>query len=192
MATTADPIFRSVGQALHTAYIMEVTPLAQKGGTQIVVEDMMRRGGYQSEAPVKTERSIDLGGMTPLEFRAQCSIIRQIVLDKLGPQERDSIHARYGRQLTRASGVRGMRDFFGAFCNARNDSAVLALVWSVYDNQNDKWSLRAMEREYGVTKAVLHRDRQVLQKLTGSMQKLAEGKLEEIFTGSGLVGEINN
>ena len=84
-----------------------------------------------------------------------------------------------------------MRDFFGAFCNARNDSAVLALVWSVYEGQSQRWSLRTMEREYGVTKAVLHRDQQVLKKLTGSLQNVAEGKLEAIFTGSGLVGEIS-
>lgn len=182
-----DPIFRTVGQALYVAYVIEVTPLTQKGGTQIVIEDIMRRGGYQSEVKVRSDRNINLAGMTPLEFRAQCAIVRQAV-DALDAPHRHSLHARYGRQQTRASGVKGLAELLGPLCNSRKDSAISALIWAIYDEKGD-WSLRRLEREFGVGKNTLHRDQLLLRKLTQRWQSLGEHNLDTKFTNAGLVGE---
>lgn len=185
----AEPIFRTVGQALYVAYVVEVTPLTQKGGTQIVVEDLMRRGGYQSEARTRTERSISLGSMTPLEFRAQCAVIRQAV-DKLDAPQRHAVKARYGRQQTRSEAVAGLVDLIGALCNSRSEAAVKALIWAIYSGgDGQEWSLRRLEREFGVGRNTLHRDQQLMRKLTTRWQTLGEHKLEGDFERAGVIGD---
>lgn len=186
---TAEPIFRTVGQALYVAYVVEVTPLAQKGGTQIVIEDIMKRGGYQSENK-RTERSLNLQGLTPLELRAQCAIIRETV-DKLDGPQQYALKARYGRQTTRAAGVQGLLELLGALCNSRKDEAVRALIWAIYEENRDEWSLRRIEKEYGVGKNTLHRDQQLIRKLVVRWQGVGEATLDNKFQASGLVGEFN-
>lgn len=186
---TADPIFRTIGQALYVAYVVEVTPLAQKGGTQIVIEDIMRKGGYQSESK-RSERSINLGGMTPLELRAQCAIIRESV-DKLDGPQQYALKARYGRQTTRAAGVQGLLELLGALCNSRKDDAVRALIWAIYEENREEWSLRRIEKQYGIGKNTLHRDQQLIRKLVIRWQGLGEATLDGKFQASGLVGEFS-
>ncbi len=185
---TAEPVFRTIGQALYVAYVVEVTPLAQKGGTQIVIEDIMRKGGYQSE-PKRTERSINVSGLTPLELRAQCAIIRESV-DKLADPQQHALKARYGRQTTRAAGVQGLLELLGALCNSRKDAAVKALIWAIYEENREEWSLRRLEKEFGVGKNTLHRDQQLIRKLVLRWQSVGESTLDAKFQASGLVGEF--
>jgi hypothetical protein len=206
-STNNEPVFRTVGQALFVAFVMEVTPPSTKGSTQLLIEDLMKQ--RYGEAPIpKGERSINMGGMSPLELRGQCAMIRASVNDHLAGQERDAIYARFGHQVTRATGVMNLREHYQSLCNTPSRDAIDALLWALYvpgvrqfpgesvrsfnarrkKREND-WSLRGIEKAYGVGKNVLHRDQQMLRKLCHSVEMLAQGKLEELFIGTRLIGD---
>lgn len=208
--TNNDPMFKTVGQALFLAFVMEVTPPSVKGSTQLLIEDLMKQ--RYGEAPVpRGERGVNLIGITPLELRGQCSMIRASVSDHLAGQERDAIWARFGHQMTRANGVRNLGDHYASLCNTQHREAIQALLWAIYvpgtrmhhnetprsynerrKKRTSDWSLRAIEKEYCIGKNVLHRDQQMLRKICHGVEMLAQGKLEELFINTGLVGEAGD
>ncbi len=200
-----DPVFKTVGQALFIAFIMEITPLSTPSPTETLIRDLMKQ--RYGEAPVpQSERSINLGGMTPLELRGQCALIRATVNDHLAGQERDAIYARFGHKYTRALGVRNLRDHYQTLCNSRHAEAILALLWAIYvpgirqnpgetaqafnlrrARRSNDWSIRGIEKTYGVDRGVLHRDQQMLRKLCLGVELLAQDKLEELFVRTELI-----
>lgn len=210
MQTDNEPIFKTVGQALYLAYVMEVTPPSTPSPTETLIRDLMKQ--RYGEAPVpQSERSINMGGMNPQELRAQCALIRASVNDHLAGQERDTICARFGHQVTRATGVRGLSTHYSSLCNTQHSEAVLALIWSIYapgvrqfpgesprafnlrrkKKEND-WSVRGLEKAYGVSKSVLHRDQQMLRKLLHGVEMIAQAKLEQLFIETYVIGDPND
>jgi hypothetical protein len=179
-----DPIFKSVGQALYVAYLLEDSPVHEKGATQVLIEDLLRQR-YGEDPIRKSERTINMGNMTPLELRGQCVLIREDVKNHLAVIERDAILARFGQHATRALGVRGLRDYYAALCNTRNEGAVLALLWSIYApgarGRAKDWSLRDIEKKYGVPRVNLNRDQVTLRSLCGKLETMAQNRLEAVF-----------
>lgn len=205
LANNTEPVFKTVGQCLYLAYVMEVTPPSTPSPTETLIRDLMKQ--RYGEAPVpQSERSINMGGMNPLELRAQCAMIRASVNDHLAGQERDAICARFGHQMTRAVAVRNLRDHYGSLCNTQHQEAILGLVWAIYvpgvrqfpgesprafnlrrTKRANEWSVRGLEKTYGVSKSVLHRDQQMLRTLLHGVEMLGQGKLEELFARTGLI-----
>lgn len=205
LGDNTEPVFKTVGQALYLGYVMEVTPPSTPSPTETLIRDLMKQ--RYGEAPIpQSERSLNMGGMTPLELRAQCALIRQAVADHLAGQERDTIHARFGHQATRGTGVCGLRDHYGSLCNTQHDEAILALIWAIYvpgirqfpmesprafnarrKKRENEWSVRGIEKKYGFAKSVLHRDQQMLRKLLYGVEMQAQSKIEDIFVRAGLV-----
>jgi hypothetical protein len=196
--SAAEPVFRSVGQALHVSFLMEQLPPTQKGSTQIFIEDLLRRHFRLDELP-RHERSINASGLTPLEMRAQCAIVRAAVTHHLPTPERDAIHARFGYQLVKAGGVRGLAEYCGPLCATANADALLALCWALYaprntprdhkDGRAGDWSLRALEKEYGVSKSTLGRDQRMVRITGDALEKRGQERLGELFERTNLVGE---
>lgn len=200
-----EPVFKTVGQALYTAFVMEITPPSTKGSTQLLIEDLMKQRYGEQTVPL-SERSLNMQGMSPLELRGQCAMIRASVQTHLRGHERDTIHARFGHQFTRAAGVTSLRDQYASLCNTQNPSAVLALMWALYvpgirqfpgesprafnirrTKRENEWSVRGIEKAYGVNKDVLHRDQKMLRKLLHGVEMLAQNKMEELFVKNGVV-----
>jgi len=209
LGDNTDPVFKTVGQALYLAYVMEVTPASTPSPTETLIRDLMKQ--RYGEAPVpQAERSINMGGMNPQELRAQCALIRASVADHLAGQERDTICSRFGHQMTRAVGVRNLRDHYGSLCNTQHQEAVLGLIWAIYapgirqfpgenprafnlrrKKRENEWSVRGMERVYGIGRSVLRRDQDMLRKLLNAVEMQAQSKLEDLFTRTGLIGDPN-
>lgn len=196
-------VFRNVGQALHRAYLMAVTegmPAPQMNW----LEDFKEQRYGRSAKGWST-------GLSREEIRQQCVNVRDTVDRKLTETERYSVWARFAYQTLRADGVRGLRDHFASFCSTANPSAVLALLWASYDPQKagrrkersrrpagalgrveeETWSTRLIERDFGCSRATLRRDQKVLRKLCGDLEATALGKLETIFIESGLIPDEN-
>lgn len=200
-----EAVFKSIGQALYTAFSMEFTEPSLKGGTQLMIEDMMEQRYGLPPVP-KSERNINLSGMSPDEFRAQCRLMRESVKKTLAAQERDTICARFGYQQTRADAIMALREHFESLCSTRSRDALLALIIGIYmpgmrqyhdetpqqfnlrrTRREQRFSLRSLEREYGVSKSALHRDQQLLSKLCNAIELRAQARMEEVFIKSGLL-----
>lgn len=180
-----DTIFESTGQALFFSYWMEVTPPTSKGATQLLVEDLMER---RYGAPSIANRTINLGSMTPLELRAQCAQIR-MVCDRMPDGERDVIRARFGHQYTRALGVEGLREQLRQQCSCTHDDALLALLWALFLSRTRRhdYSLRKIERRYGVNRNTLYRDQQRMRQSCQILEIRAQERMEVFFIQAGLI-----
>jgi hypothetical protein len=207
LGDNTDPVFKTVGQALYLAFVMEVTPASTPSPTETLIRDLMKQ--RYGEAPVpQAERSINMGGMNPQELRAQCALIRASVNDHLRSHERDAICARFGHQTTRSNAVRGLRDHYGMLCNSQHQEAILGLIWAIYvpgirqfpgesprafnlrrKKRENEWSVRGLEKTYGVSKSVLHRDQQMLRKLLHGVEMQAQTHMEELFTRTRLIAD---
>jgi hypothetical protein len=100
-------LFLSVPRALHFAYLIQAYPNAPES----IMARVLRF--YVEECDVwepRRIRSIDFGGLSPLEVRAECAGIRRAV-DALDQRnERAAIRARYG--LTDYADEDGQRRYF--------------------------------------------------------------------------------
>ena len=100
----ASPIFRSVDQALHVAFLMDILQVRERSQMGRIIERMMVEAGVtagRSEAG-----SVNFGGLSPLEVRGQCAMIRAAVKDHLAQHHTCAVWARWGHQTTKAEGDR--------------------------------------------------------------------------------------
>lgn len=192
MAAT-EPVFSSVHQALSFSFMVEQYEMAQKSNTQTVIEDLMKQNGEWLDRPARSERSINMGGLGRLEVRAQCAMVRAAVQHHLHHQpERAAIHARFAYQMVKAEGVRDLRDYCLAMCTSRSKDVILALIWAIYRpgrRKGDGWSLKSIEKDYGVAKSILQRDQVVLRGACTTLENMALGRLGTLFEDKGLVGD---
>lgn len=207
-AVAAEPMFKSVGQALSIAFAVAETPPAVRGTTDRALRDLKEDRYGLTPMPVG-ERCVNKDGLTEREFRAQCVLIVDAVDSKLAGHERGTVIARFTKvAVKRAHAVRSLRDAYATLCNTQSADAVLALIWSVYvpgvqphpaespaafnarrKRREKEWSVRSIEREYGVSKSVLHRDVQMLREMLGKIELQAQERLERIFIRDGLLVE---
>jgi len=197
--TDDKPIFLNVGHALHRAYLMAIldgNPAPQLNW----LEDFKDQRYGRSARGWST-------GLNHEEMRAQCTNVRDTVERKLPLPQQYAIWARFAYQVQRATGVRGLRDEFANACTTSNPSALLALLWATYDprkagrkkelrrraagsltrEEQESWSTRQIERDFGCSRTTLQRDQKVLRKLCGDLEAMALAKLEEIFIRAKLI-----
>lgn len=182
-------IFRSVGQALHVSFLLEILPPTQRVSTQVLIDGLKKRCGVWDEQR-HAAHSVNFGGMTPLEVRGQCAMVRAAVADHLPDPERFAVHARFGHQITKAEGVRGLASYAAPLCGVQSDLAILAVTWSLFQpgrRTDHYFSLRAIERETGVSHSTLGRTRQRVMSLSQGLERRADDRLWPLFVRTGLV-----
>lgn len=182
-------VFQSVGQALFVSFLMEVLPVTQQTSTQILIDGLRKRCGVWDDQ--RAPSTINFGGLSPLEVRGQCALVRATVQDHLPGPERDALYARFGHQLTKARGVRGLADYIGPLTGVRHEMALLAVTWSLFQpakRVQDRWSFRAIEEETGVSKSQLHRAAQVIRQQAQALERRADERLTVLFEETELVG----
>lgn len=194
-----DPIFKSVGQALYIVYAMEVTPVSQKGGTQVAIENLMEQ--RYGELLDERERQINMGTMNAYDLRAQCSVVRLWVENLLPKRERDVVYARYGQRKIddrgtiqldrRALGCRGLAQELWVNCASQSEDAAYALIFGLFASgagrRRAEFSLRKIERELGSNKSTLHRDQVLLRTECQNLEVRATARLDEHFCRKGLI-----
>lgn len=210
-SNSKEPMFKSVGQALSVAFSVAASPAPIVGSTARALESMSEKR-YGAAVVLESERTINREGLKPHEFRAQCMRVVDVVGAKLLVHERDVIYCRFGHQLYHATGIRGLQEHYGSLCNTQSEPAVHAIIMGIYvrgktmqqfgesprdynkrrKQRRDDWSVRTIEKEYGVSKSVLHRDQVVLRKLFYGIEEQAQGKLEEIYLRMALIADPND
>lgn len=175
-------IFTSVEQALFVAFLMESLPATAKSQMQVLIDAAMMAAGIVQ----KHERgTVNFRGLSPLEIRGQCAMIRGAVDHHLPDPERDSVLAKYGFQLTKAAGVRGMRNYAQALLTLGGADATLAMAWGVFGTTTQR-------RDFTPTKIATHfeaplrtvqRDMQRLRDTGRILHSRAVDRLQPRFAG---------
>jgi hypothetical protein len=188
MTTTEAPIFSSVQQALHFSFLMETLPVTQKSSMQTMIDRMLEEMGIVQEREIVT---INFGGLSAIEIRGQCAMVRGVVIHHLPQPEADAIHARYASQTLKASGVRGVRDYSQPLLSTSGDLPTLAMAWSLFATvkQRDGLSTQKIADEFGLGKSTVAKDVLSIRRTARMLENRAIERLTPLFERSGLMGD---
>lgn len=183
------PIFRSVEQALHVSFLMEILPATQKSQMQSMIDRMLEEMGIVQE---REKGSINFGGLTALEIRGQCAMVRGAVLHHLPKPEVDAVHARFAHQICKAGGVRGVRDYCQPSLSSQGDMATLSMAWGVFgtQRQRDDLSVRKIATEFGLSASTVGRDMQIIRNTGRMLLNRGVERLSSMFERQNLVGDF--
>jgi len=181
-----DAIFRTVSQALHVSFLMDILPVAQKSAMQSLIDRMLEEMGVLQ---VHERGTINFGGMSALEIRGQCAMIRGVVAHHLPKPEADSVYARYAHQACKAAGVRGVRDYVRPMLCTQSDMPTLAIAWSIYgtERQRADLSTRKIAAEFGLSPATVGRDANILRSTGKLLLDRAFERLTPLFESQAVI-----
>lgn len=187
MTELVTPVFKSIEQALHVSFLMEILPATQKSAMQSMIDRMLEDAGIVQEREVGT---INFGGLSSLEIRGQCAMVRGAVLHHLNQPEIDVVHARYGYHFLKGQGIKGVRDRSLPMMSTKNDWATLAMTVSVYGSakQREEFSTRMIAKEWGLSQSTVVRDIKIIRNTARAIHQQACDKLNSFFELHGLVG----
>ncbi len=182
MPTTDSPIFKSVQQCLHFSFLMEAQPATYNSR----MHELIKR--------TREASTINFEGLTALEVRGQCAIVRKMVMRHLSQPEIDAIHAWYGHQECKAGGVHGIRDYHRRMISTQHDEATLAIAWSVFARgwQRKHFSTRKIAKKYGLSQSTVMRDVKVIADNGRVLEGAAIEHLTPIFESKGLIEVISD
>jgi len=170
--------FVSVSQCLYMAYLMEVLPVPIKSSTQAVFEANMKASSIWDNRHQKALEAFS--GLSPLDVRAQCALIRQIVTQCLNTPEKGAIWAYYGHLLTKANGIELLSKH--AFKALRiNQETALALTWHAFGSVNEKKEIpmRGIMKHYELSKTQAYRLQALISKIGWDLIRCASRKVCE-------------
>lgn len=184
---TQDAVFRSVSQALHISFLMASLPVTQKGNTQAALEWLMETAGVRTE--VIRDGSLNFRGLSSMEVRGQCAMVRGAVLHHCTEMERHAIHAWFAHDASKADGVHALRDYCSAQLTIESPSARTLIVWSVHaqGRARDMCTERAIAAEHQLSQSTVHRNVQTVQKAAGRLRRAGMDRLSVMFQRDGLV-----
>jgi len=173
-------VFRSMEQCLHFSFLMAILPATSKSSMQSMIERLMEEAGIVS---VRERSSINFGGLTALEIRGQCAMVRGAVVHHLTQPEAAVIHARYAHQVEKAKGVRAVRDYVAPLLATQHESATLAMAWGIFctPKQRDGISTRRIADEFKLSQSTVTRDQQAIRRAARSLESRGIERLRPMF-----------
>jgi len=191
MTSVADQaVFQSVEAALFFAFLMEGQPVLQKSISQIVFEHLSRMAGRVDADD--TPRTINFSGLTRLEIRGQCAMVRAAVEYRLPAPEAAAVHAYYGRagQQCKADGIQAVRDYCLPLLSIKGEDPTLAMAWGVFGEkrQREFLSQRKIAREFGLSQSTVCRDMKHIRYTGDVLCNRAVERLRPMFAQQGLAG----
>jgi hypothetical protein len=180
------PIFNSVQQALHFSFLMEILPATQRSVMQALIDRLMEDMGIVQE---REQGTINFGGLSSLEIRGQCAMIRGAVVHHLPAPEAHSIHARYGQQNIKAEGVRGIRDYAAPMLTTHADTPTLAIAWSIFGTkrQREGLSTHHIAKDSGLSQSTIQRDLTAMKNVAKMLEQRGIERLESVFAKGNLI-----
>lgn len=179
-------MFRSIGQALHFAYLMETLPVSRPSMMGVALERLMKENGVWRH-PVST---LNFAGMNPMEVRGQCAMIRAVVDDHLAELERACIKARYVvRNPDRAPSIEVLVRDAAPQVHFESLTALRALVWGCYlgVEQREGFSYRKIQADTGVSISMLSRSAKQLRHGWRAVEEAACEELVQLFSKDQLI-----
>jgi hypothetical protein len=187
MTQQQQAVFKSVSQALHVAFLIASLPVTKKGPMQAALEHLMKQAGIRTEH--MRDSNVNFRGLSPLEVRGQCAMVRAAVLHHCTEMERHAIHAWYALDEAKADGVRALRDFCAPRLTIESPQARMLLVWHVHaqGRARDICTERAIAAEHGLSQSTVHRNVVVVGQTAGKLRRAGMERLEQMFQRDGLV-----
>lgn len=181
-------VFKSTSQALHFSYLIEFEPAAGKSVMQAMYEEHLKSTGKWVTIPDE-ERTINFGGLNPLEVRGQCAMVRASAEHRLVHPEANAVRAHYGVQTTKAAGIRGLVEYTAPMMAMNNSMAQLAIAWGHLGTIKQRKGLTQAQiaEYYGVPTSTVQRDQKVLAKVGRDLLKRAIDGLDIHFKRTALV-----
>lgn len=186
-------IFRSVSQALHISYLMESLPVTQKSNSQAVIERMMEEAGVPRE--VAQEGSVNFSGLTPMDVRGQCSMVRAAVKHHCMPMEAHAIHAWFADKNApeKINGVHAMRTHAATLGLYTFDSPMARLLVSWHIHSQGKLrnmcTERAIAQENGLSQSTVHRNIVAVSKISSTLRRAGMDRLEVLWRRDGMIDD---
>lgn len=175
-------IFQTSGQAVHFSYVVQAYDASPQSQMAMIMRAAIKELGARSS-------SIDFDGLTPLEVRGQCAMIRACVRTHLRPMEASAIEARYSRDRdTKRVAIRALADYYGPVIGV-NASVALALLWRQHVDKKQKkdFTLRQIAKGYAIPFSSAQRAALALNDHLHAMEGLALSNLHERFVASGVI-----
>lgn len=181
-------VFKSTSQALHFSYLIEFEPAAGKSIMQAMYEEHLKATGKWVTIPAE-ERTIDFGGLSPLEIRGQCAMVRASAEHRLVYPEANAVRAHYGMQTTKAAGIRGLVEYVAPMLTIQNDMTKLAMAWGHLGTIKQRKGLTQIQiaEYYGVPVATVQRDQKKIAEVGRLLLKRAIDGLDVHFKRTELV-----
>lgn len=191
-------IFRSTSQALHFSFLIEAYEMSVESIMARAMRMIMTELGLWNTGEPST---VDFGGLSALEVRAQCAMIRAAVRNRLPPPEVWAIQARYcvnkislenGQRKpvfsrARYESIMNLGDWIAPSLPAINKMAVDLLVARAVDKRVVDAALRQMAESFGTSKSTLHRAMRDVRLRLETLENMAISRLEPAFVADGLV-----
>jgi hypothetical protein len=191
-AERTEHIFGSVGEALHFCFFMEVVPPSVRVGTELAIEAMRYRAGKDAE---RAESKINLRGLTQMEIRVQCQMVRNIVGTKLPLPERAVVWARHGYDRVQASGIKEVALFLKHRFPADREAVAVHLVAGLFSRRQrqgrtqEYLSHRHLSDITGLPRETIRDWQKPLWADVEALERQAEARLEPLFRAHGIVGD---
>lgn len=181
------PIFQSIGQALHVSFLMDSLPVTQKGNTQAMLERLMEEAGVPRE--IRRDGSLNFSGLSPMEVRGQCAMVRGAVGHHCTAMEAHAIRAWFAHDASKAEGVRQLRDFFGGLFTIESPQAQMLIVWHIHaqGRARDLCTERAIAGEHGLSQSTVHRNIVAVGRACAGPRVAGMRRLEALFQRDGLI-----
>lgn len=181
-------VFKSTSQALHFSYLIEFEPAAGKSVMQAMYEEHLKSTGQWVTTPDE-ERTINFGGLNPLEIRGQCAMVRASAEHRLVHPEANAVRAHYGVQVTKAAGIRGLVEYASPMLTLHNSMTLLAIAWGHLGTVKQRKGLTQAQiaEYYGVPIATVQRDQKVMARVGRDLLKRAIDGLDVHFKRTRLV-----
>lgn len=182
-------VFRSVSQALHVSFLMATLPVTQKGNTQALVERLMADAGVAKE--VHRDGTLNFAGLSPMEVRGQCAMVRGAVDHHCQPLERAAIHAWFMSQPTAAKNdaILALRDHCDATFTIEGSSPRALVLWHIHSQgrARDVCTERAIAAEHVLSQSTVHRNIVAVSKVCTLLRRRGMDALEPMFRRDGLI-----
>lgn len=180
-------VFRSVSQALHVSYLMGSLPVTQKGSMQVAIEHLLERAGVRTET--MRDGTLNFKGLSSMEVRGQCAMVRGAVMHHCTVMERHAIHAWFAHDASKADGVHALRDYIGGAMTIDSKPARTLIVWAVHAQGSVRHQVteRAIAAEYLLSQSTVHRNLVTVQTAAGRLRRAGMARLSEMFERDGLV-----
>lgn len=195
-------MFRSTSQALHFSYMIQAYEVSVENIMSKAIRAIMKELGIWNEGEPST---VDFSGLSPLEIRGQCAMIRAIVRDRLPGPEAWAIQARYGvNEIAMIDGKKRFvfsRERYEAIMNLGNwmapsfpnfnplavDILVAKAVGAVSKNQSGGITFRELAEQFGASKDTWSRALVDVAKRINAIENRAIDSLTPEFERDGLV-----
>lgn len=208
----AEPIFETVGQALHVAFlIMSVeaqqdSPL-RKGLIRIMGDVTLSesQADWLSQLRGTKSSTVNFGGLSPNDVRAQCAMITLAVRSKLPSTEMWALQAKFGHMETegnkenmrialsmeRIEAIQSLSRWLAPSFSGINMYAMDCLIAKIYANhKSTAFSFRDLADSFGVGRMTFQRAVPKIKAHLQALENMGMLRLEPYFMEQGIVSSI--